>query len=287
MRLTVSFDGLDAHRRRMGATLREWRVDINAPPLVGIRHEPRDWEITDLSQLAVGPGDTITIEDRRVFLYIREFGVNADSFDEAAENPDRLRRFHIAWCQKLREMQAAGRFERYVASDRVDDPFGIAVRLQAGEWASGDAELHVCRFCLSHTNWQGYQAAPSKRRTALVTGFSRRVFLATEATHFAAVPSTTDKSTPTMGYAADWADRSRTYRELRAWRCEDCGVDCSNNRALLDAHHQNGVTGDNRLSNLRALCKTCHATRHPNWYRVSSAQIATLDRLRTDQRAGR
>jgi hypothetical protein len=184
-------------------------------------------------------------------------------------------------------MQAAGRFERYVASDRFDDPLGIAARLQAGEWASGDAELHVCRFCLSHTNWQGYQAAPSKRRTALVTGFSRRVFLATEATHFAAVPSTIDKSTPTMGYAADWADRSRTYRELRAWRCEDCRVDCSNRRALLDTHHQNGVTGDNRLSNLRALCKTCHASRHPNWYRVSSEQIATLDRLRTEQRAGR
>jgi hypothetical protein len=52
---------------------------------------------------------------------------------------------------------------------------------------------------------------------------------------------------------------------------------------LLDTHHQNGVTTDNRISNLRALCKTCHALRHPNWYQVSAHDRQTLEALRAKQ----
>lgn len=285
MRLDVSFRGLDAHRQRMGAPLRQWEAKIGLEPVVDLTYIPHEREIADLSVLQVGDGDTILHDGHRVFLYIRVFNVNADTFEDACNEPDSLRKFHIVWCRTLEQMKAEGRFERYVASDRVDEPFGVALRTRTGTWACGDTELYVCQNCLNHTNWEGFKETTRKRKAEIVRGFSRRRFLETEHTRFAELPPATDRAPPAMGYAADWADRSRAYRESVSYRCEDCSVDCSDNRSLLDTHHQNGVTTDNRISNLRALCKTCHAQRHPNWYQVSTHDRQTLDALRAEQAA--
>jgi hypothetical protein len=286
MKLTLSFPELDALRRRMGAPLVIWREKINGGRSFQFQHVPQEWEIGDLGELSVGPGDTITIEGRRVFLYIREFNVNAESFEEASNAPEKLRRFHVSWCNTLQKMKSAGRFERYVASDRVDEPFGVVMQLREGGWACGDTELYVCRNCLSHTGWHGYRNAPEARRAEIVKGFSRRLFLETEGTRFADLPTRTDEAAPAIGYAADWSERSRAYRQSVGWRCEDCSVDCGKHPNLLDTHHQNGVVSDNSIKNLQALCKTCHANRHPNWYKVSTDDHRLLDALRASQ-AGR
>ena len=86
-----------------------------------------------LGLLGFDATDIPRIEGRRVFLYIREFQVSAETLEEACRAPEKLRRFHVAWCQTLREMRSAGRFERYVASERVDEPFGVALRASQGE----------------------------------------------------------------------------------------------------------------------------------------------------------
>lgn len=283
MKLSTSFSALDALRRRIGAPLVPWHAKVDRAQDIDIGYVPREWVDIDLGDLEVGPGDTITIEGRRVFLYIREFHVKADTFDEACAQPEILRKFHVAWCQTLREMKAEGRFERYVASERVDEPFGVAMRTRGANWVCGDTELHVCRFCLTHLNWQGYQGATRKRRTELVEHFSRRHFLETEVTRFAEMPTRTDKTAPAHGYTADWKERSWSCRASVGFRCQSCGVDCSQRTGLLDAHHQNGVTSDNRSSNLLALCKTCHARRHPDWYRVSPEDQRALDAMRSEQ----
>jgi len=284
VKLDISFAGLDALRQHMGALLRPWKAEIGLGQLKNITYVPHERDVANLDELQVGEGDTILHNGYRVFLYIREFHVKADTFEEACEEPDKLRKFHIVWCQTLQEMKAAGRFERYIASDRVDEPFGVAMRTKAGTWICGDTELYVCRFCLSHTGWEGYRDAIRKRRTDIVRQFSRRRFLETDHTRFAEMPPQTDRSPPAMGYAADWAERSRAYRASTGFRCEDCSVDCSTSPGLLDTHHQNGVTTDNRISNLRALCKTCHAGRHPNWYHVALSDRQNLDALRAEQR---
>ncbi|MCQ4162647.1 hypothetical protein NON00_22320 [Roseomonas sp. GC11] len=67
------------------------------------------------------------------------------------------------------------------------------------------------------------------------------------------------------------------------YRCEDCRVDCNQAKHLLDVHHQNSVTMDNRRSNLRALCKTCHAARHPNWYEIDAQDRQKLQQMRAAQ----
>lgn len=141
----------------------------------------------------------------------------------------------------------------------------------------------VCRFCLGHINWRNYRGAGKKKQTRIVEEFSRRRFLETNDTRFAEIPRGSDKEAPALGYAADWAERSRVYRRTAGWRCEDCAVECSARPGLLDTHHQNGVPSDNRVSNLRALCKLCHAKKHPNWYRVAHEDRSALEALRRAQ----
>jgi hypothetical protein len=283
VKLTLSFPELDRVRRVMGAPLRQWRAELSAPPPPppSIIYEPIEREIESLDPLEVGPADTIIIDGRRVFLYIREWRrFRGETFEEATNAPEQLPRFHVVWCRTLHEMKAEGRFERYVASERVEEPFGIALRTVDGQWVCGDAELLVCRNCLTQTNWMGYRDATRKQRDRIVAGFSRRRFLETDTTRFQELPRANDDQPPPLGYAADWAERSAAYRASVQWRCEACGVDCSRHRGLLDTHHRNGVVSDNRASNLRALCKLCHAKEHPNWYRVASKDHRTLEELR-------
>ena len=140
-------------------------------------------------------------------------------------------------------------------------------------------------WCLQHSNWQNYRAAPAKQRLSLVTHFSRRRFLETNHVKFADVPSRSDDSTPALGRVKDWSEISRKYRHSKQFRCEDCGVDCSKKPSLLDTHHNNGVLSDNRYANLRALCKICHSLKHRGWYKVSASDEKAIEALRQAQRS--
>jgi hypothetical protein len=282
MTFKTAMETLNRLRLEMGAPQKDWQPSRRHGIATTFAHEPIDREV-HLDDLTTGPGDTILLGGLRVFLYIREFRVNADSFDEAASEPSRLRKFHVAWCDVLRRMRSEGRFERYVVSNRIRSPFELALKLTDGTYACGDAELHVCRVCLNHVDWGGFRSSRRQDKNRIVDQFSRSRFLETEHTNFAALPNRTDASAPDLGYAADWNVLSREFRTLREWRCQDCKVDCSSQKHLLDTHHVNGVTGDNRFSNLRALCKDCHAKQHPGHYRVSDNDRRLLAELRKQQ----
>lgn len=282
MTFKAAMESLNRLRQELGAPLKEWQPNRRHPGSIEISHEPIDREV-ELGDLTVGPGDTILLGGLRVFLYIREFGVNANSFDEAVSEPSQLRKFHVAWCDVLRRMQADGKLAKYIVSNRIYAPFELALKLKDDTYACGDAELHVCRVCLKHVDWGGFSSANQREKTAIVERFSRGRFLETEHTNFAALPNRTDASAPDLGYASDWNTRSREFRTLRKWRCEACNVDCTARKSLLDTHHVNGVTGDNRFSNLRALCKDCHAKQHPGHYRVSENGRRLLKEFRTQQ----
>jgi hypothetical protein len=284
MRLDFNFAALNRLRQRMEAPLLNWEASIGLGRVKDIVYEPHEREIENLEELDVGPGDTIMREGRRVFLYIREFSVNAETFEEACSDPEKLRKFHVVWCKTLHEMKRVGRFERYVTSDRVDEPFGVALRTSSGEWACGDTEIYVCRWCLQHSNWQNYRTAPTQQRLSLVTRFSRRRFLETEHSNFSQIPSRSDDSAPALGYVKDWSEISRKYRHSKRFRCEDCGVDCSKKPSLLDTHHNNGVLSDNREANLRALCKICHSLKHRGWYKVSASDEKSIEALKLAQK---
>src|SRR6266481_242261 len=67
--------------------------------------------VDDISDVTVLPDGTLSYQNRRVLLYIR---------DKWAFPGQRLPKFHLANCKKLEEMRAHGRLERYVISTRSD-----------------------------------------------------------------------------------------------------------------------------------------------------------------------
>jgi len=111
MRLDFNFAALDRLRQRMEAPLQDWQASIGLGRVKDIVYEPHEREIENLEELDVGPGDTIIREGRRVFLYIREFYVNAETFEEACSDPEKLRKFHIVWCKTLHEMMVSTTFK--------------------------------------------------------------------------------------------------------------------------------------------------------------------------------
>lgn len=65
-------------------------------------------------------------------------------------------------------------------------------------------------------------------------------------------------------YKGQWHSTAREVKERAGWRCEDCyqkqGEKDFRSGAViqLGAAHINRVPGDDRLENLRCLCRRCH-----------------------------
>lgn len=122
---------------------------------------------------------------------------------------------------------------------------------------------------------------PSRSREIL-HGFDLENFFLSYSTLFRTLPSTILQKQG--GYAANWSEISRELRKKRNWQCESCGLYLSENRDLLDAHHENGNKADNNDTNLKALCKDCHRKQPMHGHMgISSEDMVTIQRLRHRQ----
>ena len=69
---------------------------------------------------------------------------------------------------------------------------------------------------------------------------------------------------PSFDYQSEWFRKlSQQVRNLQIGKCEQCGINLSNDHIYLDAHHIWG-TQYNSLSDLEALCIGCHAEQPGN-----------------------
>jgi 5-methylcytosine-specific restriction protein A len=62
-------------------------------------------------------------------------------------------------------------------------------------------------------------------------------------------------------YSGDWSERRRRVLERDAFRCRLGFAGCLVRASEVDHVVQPEAGGDNSLSNLRAVCRRCHATR--------------------------
>ncbi|MEE2749305.1 MAG: HNH endonuclease signature motif containing protein, partial [Pseudomonadota bacterium] len=193
-------------------------------------------------------------------------------------------KFHVADCQKLDEMRSNNRFGRYKATYNVSGKFEIfGTNGYRGEDISGEAELHVCKFCLGYLNYRGYKDSAQANRKSVYDNFVIGEFLSKYSTLFRSMPKR-EALVDMAGYADNWKDISRDLRDSRNWTCECCGVNLRNTPALLHTHHINGVKRDNRPENLKALCIDCHRKQPQHDYmRVTHAQMQMINRLRKEQ----
>lgn len=67
----------------------------------------------------------------------------------------------------------------------------------------------------------------------------------------------TDITAPASGYTENWNKISLELKERYNWTCQQCGRVFKDNG--LHVHYIDGVKSNNKESNLKVLCKYCHA----------------------------
>jgi len=88
-------------------------------------------------------------------------------------------------------------------------------------------------------------------------------------------------------YPDNWKELALAVKESKNWCCECCGKRCYRpgerplgltrrewTADILQVHHRNHNTQDNRLSNLMSVCAACHLGLHRGRYSsVSEGQL--------------
>ena len=244
-------------------------------------YEPIDYQLDEGIEVGFSQVDTehqlLSIEGRQILLYIKDHGFG-NKFEETLKSPEKGNRFHVAYCTTLKNMEARGRIERYVATNNVSGEFTIAAKAQEAK-----AKLRVCQNCLKMLNYKGSKSDNSAYRHSVE--FDLTEFFATYSSFFRAMPKGTEESN--VNYSESWSEISKRYREKKNYTCEKCRVNLSHFKSLCHTHHINGVKSDNSETNLQVLCADCHRKEHIDHMFVSREHMQTIAKLRYQQGIGK
>ena len=269
MKVLAEFPALDILREKMGAPLTSWTPQQQEMT----KWKPIEKRLTPGNVRKcepLGPGLPLCYEGHHILLYIKEARRDKETllYDKQSSP-----RFHIAECETIEQMRREGRFERYVMTNETSGHFNVEA-VDATE--TFDTELHVCKNCLKALNLT--------REHSSWPDFSIIDFFRDYETFFSSLPQHTNITAPPGGYTENWRSASTRYKSGKNWTCEDCGVNLSEHKTLLQCHHKNGVTSNNRPENLQALCIECHKRQPRHGHiPVSEQERAVLARLRAEQ----
>ncbi|QQO82126.1 HNH endonuclease [Shewanella algae] len=282
MKLTTDFSALWAAVHRMGKFETNFDLESDVSPDLELDKELSSTTGLDitLEDLELNCG-VLSVKGRQVLLFIPDQG---NSIDEVLAGESEGRKFHVADCKTLDSMRQRNRFGRYKATYNTGGVFKVyGISNQTGNSVEGEAELKVCKNCLSYLNYKGYQHGKGLPKSKIYSEFDISEFLSEYSTLFRSMP---DRSSfiEKGGYSDDWADVSVKYRASVGFRCEQCGVDLNNHKNLLHTHHISGNKRENHPSNLKAFCLDCHRKQpHHDYMRVTHADMVLLNQLRNQQ----
>lgn len=256
MAIEVDFSALFAAARKMGGepVVFAPRLSQDDIPDIEIQLSGSGIEITPDGLEVVG--GLLAYQGYQVLLYIRDHGSDVQA---ALENPRaRGRKFHVADCRTLREMQEKGKFERYVVTRDLSGSFEIeGTELHGRAPVVGRAALWVCQNCLTYLNYEASALSPRARQRA-TRDFKIDRFFETFSSRFRRLPKRSTEQILSEGYTADWPEISMRMRREAGFQCAKCSIDLTERKDLLHVHHINGVKSDNSRSNLKVLCVACH-----------------------------
>lgn len=278
---------LNTLRQLMGAPLGEFTPATNRDVLTADEIEALTKQGIDVSldEVHALPDGTLAYKNSRVILYIRDVAYYRDG------NQPNLPRFHVADCRTLETMRANNRFERYVVATRDDGLFSLNI-IPPNEWSGGvrsvTEQLPVCQNCLTKLRWDGFAHGMDKlTRRDIVDRFSIAQFFGVYGkTLVTKAPLHDAKTAPLNTYSVDFSalgDRIKTERE---YRCDGCGINLTNYRKFLHAHHKDGQKNNTRAENITVLCVACHAEQFNHSHIKRTPDYVEFLRLRPSILAG-
>lgn len=198
---------------------------------------------------------TFEIHGQKALVYIRDW-------PRYSNRPIRERKYHIAYCETLKQMERDKRFHRYVLAKRDIPEFIVHI---LDEQSSAIIEkyenkkLDVCKRCLDALNYKGYSKKDWNGQKEVFNAFELSEFFEIyKSTKIINLPTKTDITAPIDIYPDDFDKISKSYRASKNWMCEDCGLNLESHKKFLHTHHLDSKSG-NQHYNLRALCIKCHS----------------------------
>lgn len=213
--------------------------------------------LKDLSKIIVSEDGTIEyegIEGKKIIVYIK-------NYDEWKIKKWGNPKFHIAFCEKLQEMKNNNKLENYIAIEKDKPIFEFNIRQENNEIIEKELELKVCKYCLEKLNYKNYKSSDKNTKNMIYENFLLDKFLEEYSEIDIEIPKLQKKyhSKKSNFYTNNWKEISKLYRESVNWKCEECGKDCTTDKAELHVHHIDMMKSNNLIINLKALCKDCHA----------------------------
>ena len=259
MKINLDLRELQAVKAQIGATESQWKLGSSSlNPREQILIDLQEGIEIELDEVDIAPGGLLTYKGEQIILYIKDTN---KSEEVNLYYPEESTRFHLSDCKTLREMKSKGRFERYIVTQRQDGKFKVDWKdFDTGEMGEVEAELKVCKNCLTSLNYNNYKDKKIERNT-IWTNFAIDSFLRDYSTFFPSKPSRTENTALIDRYVRDWQNISKITRERRRWTCECCGLTLLRNTSYLHVHHRSGVKTDNTDGNLEVLCALCHTKR--------------------------
>lgn len=279
MKLNVDFSELNHTINKMGAEVVAFDIGTISTSSL------------DIDTILGTTGQEVNLEDleyvdgllsyhgRQILLYIPDHGHRVN---DAIEDASKGKKYHISDCKTLKTMKEQNRFDRYIATNKLDGYFDISgVDYYTKEERTANIQLNVCRNCLSNINYKNY--TERSQRKSVFEDFSLESFFEQYSTLFKHLPKLKNKIYSSI-YTKDWDTVSLSYREMKKYMCEECDTSFLDNKKLLHTHHINGVKDDNSPSNLKAVCIDCHR-KEPNHTHMmlGYSDLQIIYRLRREQ----
>lgn len=273
-------DALNTLKERMGIDRHTYGKFGDSQDIgTRIQLETTGVEVKDLSDIVPLGDYTLSYNGKRIILYIRDVNDWGDS--------DKLPKFHVSICSTVQSMIDLGKKKKYVVSNSESDVFQLNF-INGKSVREVEHPLSVCKNCLETLRWNDYSKSWSyDKKTQCVTSFQVKEFFSKYPKSLIDEKGFSNKNSLLNQYPSNWKKISRDYREFKNWICEQCGVNLTHQRRLLQTHHINSLKNENNYSNLKALCVYCHANQpmHGHMYNnpQTSKDIQEIFKIRKKQ----
>ena len=277
MKLDINFTNLENLVKNMGASTVIWKIPITQAK---VKTEFGEIDFSKLATTGVtidlidahyeSNGRATTPDGEQILLHIKDVNSHYG-----------LPKFHFSQCRTLKDMENKGKFEKYVMTRRKDGYFIIDKKIGYNEYKQNcEEKLDVCKNCLNWYN-KNYRKYYSVETFDIVEFFEHF-----DQSPIHRKPTHTDTSAPKSGYTENWDLISRQRKEQCGYVCQQCDIDLSGRKNLMQTHHANGVKSDNSSSNLKVLCIECHSNQPSHGHMKSSAsrEISEIQRIRAIHR---